>query len=126
MENYPEGYPQFAAFLSSDHNFMVYRGFSYLRSRVLLTEQYNLIKLEKELDGIDCSDPGNEESEARLTSLDLEYYYAKEAAKTKVEIKSVQENKVAERSRLQIIADIKHSLTEYGAKIHTYLFKMLS
>src|SRR5215469_11608832 len=35
----PEGYPRLAAFLDSDENFMVYRRFGYLQSRLLLEKQ---------------------------------------------------------------------------------------
>ena len=46
----PEGYPQLAAFLSSEENFMIYRKFGYLQSRLLLYKQDELRHLERELD----------------------------------------------------------------------------
>jgi hypothetical protein len=46
----PEGYPQLAAFLSSEENFMIYRKFGYLQSWLLLYKQDELRHLEGELD----------------------------------------------------------------------------
>jgi hypothetical protein len=46
----PEGYPQLAAFLSSEENFMIYRKFGYQQSRLLLHKQDELRHLERELD----------------------------------------------------------------------------
>ncbi|KAL9079449.1 MAG: hypothetical protein Q9157_001658 [Trypethelium eluteriae] len=46
-------YPHLAAFLDSDENFMVYRRFGYLQSRLLLEKQDELRKLERKLDLID-------------------------------------------------------------------------
>ena len=60
----PLGYPQLGAFLDSDDNFMVFRRFGYLQSRLLLDKQDDLRKLEEQLDRLDASDTettGNEE-----------------------------------------------------------------
>ena len=53
VESCPKGYPNLAAFLDSDENFMVYRRFGYLQSRLLLEKQDELRKLEKKLDLMD-------------------------------------------------------------------------
>ncbi|KAF2231422.1 hypothetical protein EV356DRAFT_293280 [Viridothelium virens] len=53
LESCPKGYPHLAAFLDSDENFMVYRRFGYLQSRLLLEKQDELRKLERKLDLID-------------------------------------------------------------------------
>lgn len=71
VESCPEGYPRLAAFQSSDHNFMVYRGFSYLHSRLLLYLQDELRCAEKELDEMDeddFNDPDNPRSKICLKS----------------------------------------------------------
>jgi hypothetical protein len=52
----PDGYPILGAFLDSDDNFMVYRRFGYLQSRLLLERQEHLRQLEEELDNLDMED----------------------------------------------------------------------
>jgi hypothetical protein len=52
----PDGYPILGAFLDSDDNFMVYRRFGYLQSRLLLEKQEHLRQLEEELDNLDMED----------------------------------------------------------------------
>lgn len=49
----PRGYPNLAAFLDSDENFMVYRRFGYIQARLLLEKQDELRRLEKRLDDYD-------------------------------------------------------------------------
>ncbi|KAK5046920.1 hypothetical protein LTR84_007274 [Exophiala bonariae] len=56
IHNTPQGYPRLAAFLDSDENFMVYRHFGYLQSRLLVEKQNDLHLLEIELEELDCSD----------------------------------------------------------------------
>ena len=52
----PEGYPKIASILSSDPNFMIYRRFEYLRSRMLLRYQDEIAALERRLDVLDKVD----------------------------------------------------------------------
>lgn len=56
MEQCPEGYPRLAALLDSDENFMLYRRFGFLQSRLLLDKQDELRELEKDLDRMDKVD----------------------------------------------------------------------
>jgi hypothetical protein len=56
LENCPNGYPRLGSFLSSEANFSLYRGFSYLHSRVLLELQAEIASLEQELDELDDID----------------------------------------------------------------------
>ena len=49
VENYPNGYPRLAAFMSSDEGFLQFRRFSTLRTRILLMLQNDLSNLEAEL-----------------------------------------------------------------------------
>lgn len=56
VEDCPEGYPRLAAFLDSDENFMLYRRFGFLQSRLLLHKQDQLRELEKDLDRLDKVD----------------------------------------------------------------------
>lgn len=53
MDDRPEGYNRVATFQSSDPNFLLYRGFSYLHCRLLSTLQYEIESLETELDQLD-------------------------------------------------------------------------
>src|SRR4051794_25638823 len=87
-----------AAFLSSDHNFMVYRGFSYLHARCLLYQQDELVNLERELDEMDREDDkqGNTAWEKRsLRSRDLD------------------DARVGQ-PRKKLLSEIKNKLSEYG------------
>jgi hypothetical protein len=49
----PNGYPRLAAILDSDQNFLLYRQFGYLQSRLLLYKQDELSELESKLDDLD-------------------------------------------------------------------------
>jgi hypothetical protein len=68
----PEGYPQTAAFLDSDENFMLYRRFGYLQSRILLHKQDELRVLEERLDRLDREDNKDSETRRYLKSRDLD------------------------------------------------------
>lgn len=72
MEECPAGYPRLAAFLDSDENFMLYRRFGYLQSRILLHKQDELRALEEKLDLIDKRDEADPENEKLLRSRDLD------------------------------------------------------
>jgi len=56
VEQCPEGYPRLAALLDSDENFMLYRRFGFLQSRLLLDKQDELRELENDLDRMDKVD----------------------------------------------------------------------
>ncbi|KAL2064320.1 hypothetical protein VTL71DRAFT_4814 [Oculimacula yallundae] len=56
IDKTPEGYPRVAAFLTSDHHLMLYRGFNYLQSRLLLHKQDELRELEDSMDIMDQVD----------------------------------------------------------------------
>lgn len=53
IENHRAGYPQYSALLSCADNFLVFRRFKRMRSRILLLKQDKLTALEKRLDEID-------------------------------------------------------------------------
>ncbi|KAF3760518.1 hypothetical protein M406DRAFT_267573, partial [Cryphonectria parasitica EP155] len=53
VEDYPQGYPRYSALIASDEAFYICRGFSYLRSRLLLRKQDKLAVLEKRLREMD-------------------------------------------------------------------------
>ena len=56
VDDHPQGYPQFAAFINSDENFLIARKYGYLRSRVLLYRQDELSVLERNLIALDEDD----------------------------------------------------------------------
>jgi hypothetical protein len=66
VDDYPEGYPQLAAFMNSDDTFANVRRFGRLSSRLLLHLQNELTALEKQLDDLDKSDAANQVLEKRL------------------------------------------------------------
>ncbi|XPS69754.1 hypothetical protein M3J09_002013 [Ascochyta lentis] len=53
LEECPRGYPQLAGFTASDQNFMLFRGFSDVRVRLLLHLQAEIAMLEEELKYMD-------------------------------------------------------------------------
>ena len=55
--------------MDSDENFMIYRRFGFLYSRILLSKQDELRKLEEDLDALDMSDAnGTDGSQIYLRS----------------------------------------------------------
>jgi len=93
-----EGYPRSAAFLSSEHNFSLYRGFGYLHSRVLLGLQDRIVALERELDKKDHMDVLNGLGDHLCSR-------AKDECETEPDSN--------ERSRIEILEDIRKLLEEY-------------
>lgn len=53
MEDFPEGFPQAAAFVNADPSFPIYRRFGRGRTRIILELQAQLMTLEKKLDQYD-------------------------------------------------------------------------
>lgn len=66
VDDHPEGYPQLAAFINSDENFLMCRRFGFLHSRVLLYRQDELSEMEMEL--IDMDNEDKREDPLRLRS----------------------------------------------------------
>ena len=63
MHGDPNGYPTMASFLDSDDNFMMYRRFGYVLSRLLLAKQDRLRRLQEDLEDLDqeqISETGDE------------------------------------------------------------------
>ncbi|RDL32073.1 uncharacterized protein BP5553_09475 [Venustampulla echinocandica] len=56
LEKCESGYPYLATFLDSDENFMIFRRFGFLHTRLLLRTQDELRIMEKELDQMDQRD----------------------------------------------------------------------
>jgi hypothetical protein len=98
LEDCPNGYPRLASFLSSESNFALFRGFGYLHVRVLLEKQYELSKLEQELDDLDEIDDSPEVKGNRLMNRDLDKRRARNDGY---------------RSRSDILDDIHKKILEY-------------
>jgi hypothetical protein len=61
-----------ATFLDSDEQFMMFRRFGFVQTRLLLEKQEELRKLEAKLDRLDKTMEGADED--MLTSLDMDDY----------------------------------------------------
>ncbi len=99
LESCPDGYPRLAGFLSSESNFSLYRGFSYLHSRVLLQLQDDIAVLEQELDFLDAAD----RDDSRTKNLKRGRY----------DKKHPRPEEDGFRSRKEILANIHSKLLEY-------------
>lgn len=69
VQSCPRGYPRLAALADSDENFMIYRRFGYLQSRLLLEKQDELRSLEEELEILDAR--MEKQDPVHLTTRDL-------------------------------------------------------
>ncbi|KAF3929544.1 hypothetical protein ABW19_dt0204734 [Dactylella cylindrospora] len=56
IEDYPNGYPRFAALMAADSSFQIFRRFSALRTRLLLLSQDHISQLEEKLNTIDSAE----------------------------------------------------------------------
>ena len=66
MDEYPAGYGKLAAIEACEPNFLIYRKFAWLHSRLLLHKQDELAELEQRLEAIDRAD--SKEDPRRLRS----------------------------------------------------------
>lgn len=62
----PRGFPRLAAFVSSDEDYEIYRGFRTLHNRVIHHREVELTELEKRLTELDKSDEHNPATSHRL------------------------------------------------------------
>ncbi|KAF2419044.1 hypothetical protein EJ08DRAFT_665969 [Tothia fuscella] len=99
LESCPNGYPRLAAFLSSESNFSLYRGFSFLHSRVLLELQAEIAALESELDELDEVDNETPAGKRRLRQREWD-------ART-------PRDEDGYRSRHEVLAQLRTKLVEY-------------
>jgi hypothetical protein len=69
VDDYPLGYPSVAQYISTDIDGRIYRRFSYLRNRLLLRRQDELVCLEDKLNKIDDEESrGDDVAKYRLIS----------------------------------------------------------
>jgi hypothetical protein len=98
LEDCPNGYPRLAAFLASESSFALFRGFNYLHTRLLLEKQYEISRLEQELDELDRTDDTTDMGKKRLGNRDLDNRRARNDEY---------------RSRQEILDEIHRKLLEY-------------
>jgi len=91
VQDCPRGYPLLAAFLDSDENFMVYRRFGFLHSRILLKKQEQLRQLEQSLDRLDQHE--NAKSSRSLVTME---HYDGDEGKERRELEEKIEQKLLE------------------------------
>ena len=65
----PRGFPRLAAFVSSDEDYEMYRGFRTLHNRVIHQREVELTELEKRLAELDKSDASNPATSQRLRQI---------------------------------------------------------
>lgn len=110
VDQSPEGYSQVATFQSSDRNFMQYRSFGYLHSRVLLALQYDIEQLEIELDRLDQFDKSQDGGDKdKLLCKDRD-----DLEDVPERIESEEFHLVFRKTRPQLLAELKRKLLEYG------------
>lgn len=90
VEECPEGYPELAAFLDSDENFMLYRRFGFVQARVLLEKQDELRLLEERLDDLDKAMRRKDEDSLRTRDLSEEDGRPRKELLGKIETKSCE------------------------------------
>ena len=56
VEDFPKGFPKLACFLDSDDAFMLYRRFGSVFSRLLLSKQDEMSRMEATLNALDKTD----------------------------------------------------------------------
>jgi hypothetical protein len=107
VDECPEGYSQVATFQSSDDNFLLYRGFGYLHCRVLSSLQHDVERLEKKLDDMDQWDKTHGD-ECKLQS------QRRDQVDSKREKANGTFPEQFDKTRPELIAEIKAKLMEYG------------
>ena len=60
VDEFPKGYPKLAAIVASDNNFLMLKKYSWLRTRILLNIQDELLELQDNLSSYDSFDEQNE------------------------------------------------------------------
>lgn len=96
VDSYQRGYSTLAAIEDSDPNFLIYRKFGWLRNRLLLDLQDELVTLEQKLQLLDDND-------ARLCD-------------PEDVLISCRNDKLQKTVRQELLTTIRRKLLEYGMK----------
>ncbi|KAI9695995.1 MAG: hypothetical protein M1820_008336 [Bogoriella megaspora] len=87
VEDFPQGYPRLAAFMSSDKDFTQFRRFSTLRTQLLLMLQHDIMLLERQLNYLDL----RTENDNPLALRSIKHYDV-DAARTRQESQHEQDH----------------------------------
>lgn len=101
MEECQEGYPRLAAFKACEPSFSLYRGFSYVHSRLILDLQAKIAALENELDDLDEEEFEDEDKRIRLSSV-------------KEDIEAARTASPDQRRRQHILEELRVNVLHYG------------
>ncbi|KAL9006542.1 MAG: hypothetical protein Q9188_000702 [Gyalolechia gomerana] len=120
IEDCPLGYPKVAVFMDSDDNFMIYRRFGFLYSRVLLSKQDELRQLEEDLDALDRSDAsGTDRTRKCLKSQSKDYAREKlDGVQTRKELLQAVESKLYQYGQYLLQAHQVVSMSKPAARDH--------
>lgn len=109
IDDHPKGYPQLAAFVNSDENFLIARKYGFLRSRVLLYRQDELSVLEQELIDLDDDDKTNRplalESRKHDEETDKDPVYSRKVLMKRIDDKLKEYDELV--SRIQTYVSLK-------------------
>jgi hypothetical protein len=94
-EEYPRGFPQLAAFISSDNDFAVFRGFKYCHYRILLELEVEITEMERALWDLDKADEANPDMTYRLRGM-------------------LPHEDGWDTGRIELMASLKEKIKEYG------------
>ncbi|KAL8893018.1 MAG: hypothetical protein Q9215_000022 [Flavoplaca cf. flavocitrina] len=100
VEDCPNGYPKVAGFMDSEDTFGIYRRFGFLYSRVLLSKQDELRRLEANLDAMDHRDAHDTDHTRKCL---------KSCAKD-----SARERKANLQTRKELLQTVQSKLYDYG------------
>lgn len=113
VDGSPEGYPRVATLKCSDRNFMQFRSFGYLHTRVVLSLQREIENLETQLDELDDFDASEHGDPHKLTC---------KGSDDEDTRPDCRENEVFqllfEKTRPQILIQLKEKLMEYGRSLY--------
>lgn len=116
LEGCPLGYPKLAAFIDSDDNFMIFRRFGFLYSRVLLNKQDEIRELESRLDKMDEEDYENKSTRVCLKSRSRDEKRTCNTGQTRKELLQASEKKLLEYGNIMLQAQQLVSMNRPAAR----------
>ncbi|KAF2845582.1 hypothetical protein T440DRAFT_260779 [Plenodomus tracheiphilus IPT5] len=119
LNDVPNGYPRLAVFQSFEPSYSLYRGFSYLHSRLLLDMQEELTTLEKELDDLDWDDADFDPARHRSREVDVERAALVEGGRNRRVIMSEIKAKLAEYDGLLMNACAIRAFQKPSTRVYT-------